>query len=377
VPFDRQPTLDGELVAVRPLRQDDFEALHTAAADPLIWEQHPEPGRWRDDEFRTYFDGHLASDGAVAVVEHASGAIIGASRYDNFDEVSEVEIGWTFLARPYWGGRHNADLKRVMLDHAFGSVDTVVFLVGNQNLRSRRAVEKLGAVVKGTRRGLVLYELTKEAFAAWRSGRRTAFVDVEVFVRANLPDPPARLLEVGAGEGRLARALTEAGYEVDAIDPVPGGPGVRAAALHELEDGVPLFDAAIAVVSLHHVHPLEDSLHRLAEVLKPGAAFVVDEFDVDLFDRRAAAWWLEQRAVLGAIDLPSPENLVAEYRAHLHPLEAIVVALEPYFAVGKVSRGAYLHRWALDESLRGAEEDLIARDLLPAVGARIAAHRRS
>lgn len=156
--MNRQPTLEGELVVVRPLHADDLGRLYAVAADPLLWEQHPDRERWREDGFRAYFDDHLASGGALAVVDRATGTLIGASRYDNYDsEASEVEIGWTFLARPYWGGAYNADLKRVMLAHAFQSVVTVVFLVGAHNLRSRRAVEKLGAVESGVRRGMVLY----------------------------------------------------------------------------------------------------------------------------------------------------------------------------------------------------------------------------
>ena len=145
---------------VRPLRAGDFDELYLVAADPLLWEQHPETERWREDVFRAYFADHLASGGAFAIVERASGKLIGATRYDNHDpEASEVEIGWTFLARPFWGGIHNADVKRVMLEHAFQSVGTVVFLVDANNLRSRRAVEKIGAVECGTRRGMVLYAI--------------------------------------------------------------------------------------------------------------------------------------------------------------------------------------------------------------------------
>jgi N-acetyltransferase len=156
--MDRRPTLQGELVAVRPLRSEDFAQLYALAADPLLWEQHPERERWREDVFRAYFDDHLASGGALAVVARDSGSLIGATRFDNYDaEASEIEIGWTFLARPYWGGLYNSDLKRVMLDHAFQSVDTVVFLVDARNLRSRRAVEKLGATECGERRGMILY----------------------------------------------------------------------------------------------------------------------------------------------------------------------------------------------------------------------------
>ena len=160
--LNRQPILVGEFVEARPLRADDFDELYQAAADPLLWEQHPEPNRWRREVFRAYFEDHLASGGALAIVDRATGALIGVTRYDNLDAgQSEVEIGWTFLARPYWGGAYNADLKRVMLEHAFQAVDTVVFLVGEENLRSRRAVEKLGAVERGRRRGQLLYELRR------------------------------------------------------------------------------------------------------------------------------------------------------------------------------------------------------------------------
>lgn len=160
--MNRQPSLTGELVEARPLVEGDFAELYAAAADPLLWEQHPNKDRWREDVFRTYFDDHLASGGALAVIERASGALVGATRYDNFDpERSEVEIGWTFLVRRCWGGTHNADLKRIMLEHAFQSVRTVVFLVGEHNFRSRRAVEKLGAVENGRRRDMVLYELSR------------------------------------------------------------------------------------------------------------------------------------------------------------------------------------------------------------------------
>jgi RimJ/RimL family protein N-acetyltransferase len=159
---NRQPTLEGELVVVRPLRVDDFDELYALGADLLLWEQHPERERWREEVFRAYFDDHLASGGALAVVERATGNLIGVTRYDNYDpEAREVEIGWTFLARSDWGGVYNADLKRVMFEHAFQSVETVVFLIDARNLRSRRAVEKLGAIECGARRGMLLYAVPR------------------------------------------------------------------------------------------------------------------------------------------------------------------------------------------------------------------------
>jgi SAM-dependent methyltransferase len=201
-------------------------------------------------------------------------------------------------------------------------------------------------------------------------------VSVRAFARANLPPPPARVLEVGAGAGDLARALRAGGYEVVAIDPDPRGEGVTGVALHELDEPGASFDAALAVVSLHHVEPLEASCARLAAVLRPGAPLLVDELDVAALDARAAAWWLRHQRARGRARDHDPEAMVAEMRRHLHPLARITECLRAHFDVGEPLRGPYLHRWELDESLRGAEEELIAQGELPAIGARLVAHRR-
>jgi SAM-dependent methyltransferase len=194
-------------------------------------------------------------------------------------------------------------------------------------------------------------------------------------VRANLAPPPSRLLEVGAGNGELARALVAAGHEVVAIDPEPSGEGVRKVALVDLDEPAASFDAALAVTSLHHVEPLEDSVRHLAELLVPDGALLVDEFDVGAFDEQAAEWWLLQRRSRGATEQPSAQELVGEHRAHLHPLERIVSALEPHFRVGIPLYGPYLYRWNLDDSVRPEEEEAIARAEIPAVGARLLAQR--
>ena len=150
--FEMQPTLRGELVHVRPLRDDDFESLYAVASDPLIWEQHPDSDRYKVDVFREFFRKAIEGRGALVVIDAATGETIGSSRYHGFDPArSEVEIGWSFLARKYWGGRHNGELKKLMLDHAFRFVDHVVFVIGETNWRSRRAVEKIGAVLLGRR----------------------------------------------------------------------------------------------------------------------------------------------------------------------------------------------------------------------------------
>jgi SAM-dependent methyltransferase len=203
-----------------------------------------------------------------------------------------------------------------------------------------------------------------------------ASVDLRAFVRANLPEPPARVLEVGAGAGRLAQALRAAGYDVVAIDPRSDNDNVRAVALADLDEPAGSFAAAVAVVSLHHVDPLAESCRRLGEVVEPGGTLIIDEFDVGAFDLDAAAWWLEQRHALGEEQRQTAAELVADHRAHLHPLERILAALDPYFGLGPPLRGAWLHRWNLGDSLRAVEEEAIARGRLRAVGARLVGRRR-
>jgi RimJ/RimL family protein N-acetyltransferase len=151
MPFELQPTLTGTLLELRPLRAGDFDELYSVASDPGIWELHPEPDRYKEEVFQGFFQGAMESGGAFAVIDRATGRIIGSSRYFGYDEArSEIEIGWTFLARAYWGGRYNRELKGLMLRHAFRFVNSVVFLVGPRNWRSQRAMEKIGGVRVGT-----------------------------------------------------------------------------------------------------------------------------------------------------------------------------------------------------------------------------------
>jgi RimJ/RimL family protein N-acetyltransferase len=143
---DWQPTLRGELLELRPVRAEDFEALLAAASDPLIWEQHPEPDRYTPPVFQRYFNGAMESKGALVAIERASGKVIGSSRYHHYKpEQSEVEIGFTFLERKFWGGEYNREMTRLMIEHAFKFVDRVVFAAGANNLRSQKALEKIGA----------------------------------------------------------------------------------------------------------------------------------------------------------------------------------------------------------------------------------------
>ena len=148
--FDLQPHLSGELIELRPLGPQDWNDLFAVASDPLIWEQHPESDRYKENVFQVFFREALECGGAFVVIDKNSQQIIGSTRFYGYDpEKSEIEIGWTFLARKYWGGRYNAEMKRLLLNHAFKFVENVVFLVGEKNFRSQKAMEKIGAIREG------------------------------------------------------------------------------------------------------------------------------------------------------------------------------------------------------------------------------------
>jgi N-acetyltransferase len=173
----RQPLLKGELLELRPLRPEDFDDLYAVASDPLIWEQHPHNTRYQEEVFRKFFRGALESGGALIAIDSDTGRVIGSSRYDGYDqEKSQVEIGWTFLAKSHWGGVYNGEMKRLMLEHAFKFVNNVVFVIGIRNFRSQKAVEKLGAVqvgatVDGGGADCFVYRLSAKD---WESGKRTS-----------------------------------------------------------------------------------------------------------------------------------------------------------------------------------------------------------
>lgn len=174
-PIDLQPILKGDLLELRPLQAEDFDRLYAVASDPLIWEQHPSRDRYKEEVFRTFFREGLESGGAFVVLDSKDGRIIGSSRFAGYDkEKSEIEIGWTFLARSHWGGIYNREMKQLMLRHAFIFVEKVVFLVGLQNLRSQKAMEKIGGIRAGSRLNVngqqsFVYQITGSAFLNTRS----------------------------------------------------------------------------------------------------------------------------------------------------------------------------------------------------------------
>lgn len=191
--------------------------------------------------------------------------------------------------------------------------------------------------------------------------------DVLRFVTRELPPPPARVLEVGAGQGELANELRALGYDVLAIDPATESAAVERTALIDVEAPAAFFDAVLAVRSLHHVEPLAESLARLAELVRPGGRLVVDEYDVEAFDERCARWLIERSDHHDH----DPAAMVTDLRAHLHSIARLREDLARWFDLGEVEHGPSLYRWdRLPPGLRSEEEAAIARGELPATGSR-------
>lgn len=148
MPFDLQPThLHNELIQLTPLQEDDFEALYAVASDPLIWEQHPNPLRYQRDVFQNFFEGAMNSQGAFLIRDTKTAEVVGSTRFYDYNEnETSVLIGYTFIGRKFWGNGYNKALKKLMLDYAFQCVDKVYFHIGACNLRSQKAIAKIGAV---------------------------------------------------------------------------------------------------------------------------------------------------------------------------------------------------------------------------------------
>lgn len=163
--MNTQPTLEGELLEIRPLTQEDYTELLKAASDPLIWEQHPQPDRYKPEVFKVFFAEAMASKGALVIIDKKTSEIIGSSRYyDYLPEDSSLVIGYTFLTRKYWGGLYNRELKKLMVNHALQFVKTTYFQVGLHNIRSQKAMLKIGGINTGIQEIAVSYAPPKKSY---------------------------------------------------------------------------------------------------------------------------------------------------------------------------------------------------------------------
>ena len=146
--FNIQPDyLQNELIRLVPLQETDFEELYNVASNPKVWEQHPNPNRYKLEDFKTYFKGAIESKGAFLILDAMTNETLGCSRYYDYNETdNSVLIGYTFIGTKFWGNGYNKALKKLMLDYALQFVDKVYFHIGAFNIRSQKAIEKIGAI---------------------------------------------------------------------------------------------------------------------------------------------------------------------------------------------------------------------------------------
>ena len=145
-----QPTLENIEVKLLPLQESDFERLYEVASDPLVWAQHPNKNRCEREPFRNFFEGAMMSGGAFLILDKITGEVAGSTRfYDYVKGQNSIFIGYTFYGTKFWGSKLNPQVKKLMLEYIFQYVDLVKFHVGAENWRSRKAMERLGAELKG------------------------------------------------------------------------------------------------------------------------------------------------------------------------------------------------------------------------------------
>lgn len=144
--FSIQNILENENFKLVPLKEDDFERLFAVASDPKVWEQHPNKDRYKREIFENFFQGAIQSKGAFLILDKTSNEVLGSTRFYDFDEENNsILIGYTFYGTKSWGKNINPQVKKLMLDYIFQFAETVIFHVGKENIRSQKAMEKLGA----------------------------------------------------------------------------------------------------------------------------------------------------------------------------------------------------------------------------------------
>ena len=205
----------------------------------------------------------------------------------------------------------------------------------------------------------------------------------EEFAREHLPGPPARLLEVGCGQGELTTALSVAGYDVLGIDPVaPHGDLFRRLTLDDLDEPGP-YDGILAARSLHHIRDLDGALEKAVSLLQPDGVLVVEEFAWDRLDVPTLDWLHGQRRALAAAGRGEPPASVDEMRAEwdadhlgLHGEDVLRIALATRFEEEAFTRTPYLYRLLGGVSTEVLEQALVDAGAIQALGFRWAGRPR-
>ena len=159
--------LENAFYSLIQTKTSHFEELYSVASDPVIWEQHPENDRWKREVFINFFQIAMENTlGCFTIVDKTLDKFIGSIRFYSHDKIdNSIRLGYTFLSNEYWGTSANLQIKKLMLDYVFTHIDKVYFDIGKENFRSRKAIEKLGAVrYKTNSDGKLIYLLLKQEY---------------------------------------------------------------------------------------------------------------------------------------------------------------------------------------------------------------------
>ncbi|WP_051190518.1 GNAT family N-acetyltransferase [Kaistella palustris] len=175
--FSLQPVLENDLLKLQPLTANDFEKLYAVASDPEVWAMHPNKERYKREVFQNFFNGAFQSGGAFLILDKKSDEVLGSTRFYDYNEKEKtILIGYTFYGTKSWGKNINSSVKKMMLDYIFQFVDRVIFHVGKNNIRSVKAMNKLGAENKGEEevayfgedsKTNIIFEIKKEDWQRW------------------------------------------------------------------------------------------------------------------------------------------------------------------------------------------------------------------
>jgi N-acetyltransferase len=171
--------LKGKFVYLQPLTTSDIPELRTIAKDDRIWEftKTLMVNDTYDLQFADYINVPLNPANAETikafVIHDSTKRIIGMTRYYDIDEKNKrLNIGYTWYIPEVWGKVHNKECKLLLLTYAFEQLEfnRVGFEVAHQNIRSQKAVEKIGGVREG--------ELRKYAYRPDGSLRNTVVFSI-------------------------------------------------------------------------------------------------------------------------------------------------------------------------------------------------------
>ena len=147
--MDIKNQLESKNFILRQLNNNDFDLLYNIGKNKNIWEQHPESDRWKREKFNIFFNNGIKNIfGLYGIYDKSKNTIVGSTRYYSYSKKNNsIKIGFTFLTPEYWGTDTNLQIKTLMLGYAFNYVENIYFDIGKNNIRSRKAIEKIGATL--------------------------------------------------------------------------------------------------------------------------------------------------------------------------------------------------------------------------------------